>query len=166
MRGDAQRGSRALVRAGIGLAATALVLGAATGPLLPGAHAEAILDWKDLGGGDGTRVTLSPLVDIQSRLVQESEIEVFTVRSDRRAYWRLTALDSLRRPRLEVEPPVLPGATASCRRRPPADAATTVVQQQFDIGGLSQIWLPAAYEPRELDARRGCSPAGSRRPRR
>ena len=160
IRGDAQRGSRALVRAGIGLAATALVLGAATGPLLPGAHADAILDWKDLGGGDGTRVTLSPLVDIQSRLVQESETEVFTVRSDRRAYWRLTALDafdgrvwksSRRFSRVSGD---LPAQTAS-------HAATTVVQQQFDIGGLSQIWLPAAYEPRELDAARAAHPLGA-----
>ena len=151
IRGDAQRGSRALVRAGIGLAAAALVIGAATGPLLPGAHAEAIFDWKDLGGGDGTRVTLSPLVDIQSRLVQDSETEVFTVRSDRRAYWRLTSLDafdgrvwksSRRFSRVSGE---LPAQTTT-------HAATSLVQQRFDISGLSQIWLPAAFEPREIDA--------------
>ena len=95
--------------------------------------------------------TLSPLVDIQSRLVQESETEVFTVRSDRRAYWRLTALDAFDGRALKSS------RRFSCERRPAgADAGnavtTTVVQQQFDIGGLSQIWLPAAYEPRELDA--------------
>ena len=95
--------------------------------------------------------SLSPLVDIQSRLVQESETEVFTVRSDRRAYWRLTALDafdgrvwksSRRFSRVRGD---LPAQTST-------RTATTVVQQQFDIGGLSQIWLPAAYEPRELGA--------------
>ena len=43
--------------------------------------------------GASDRVTISPLVDIQSRLVDQSEVEVFTVRSDARAYWRLTALD-------------------------------------------------------------------------
>lgn len=151
IRGDAQRGSRALVRAGVGLAAAALIIGAATGPLLPGAKADALFDWKDLGGGDGTRVTLSPLVDIQSRLVQDSNTEVFTVRSDRRAYWRLTALDafdgrvwksSRRFSRVNGD---LPAQTAT-------HASTMLVQQEFDISGLAQIWLPAAFEPREIEA--------------
>ena len=42
----------------------------------------------------GSRVTISPLVNIQDRLVNQSDLEVFTVRSTEPAYWRLTSLDT------------------------------------------------------------------------
>jgi transglutaminase-like putative cysteine protease len=151
MRGDAARGGRALVRAGVGLTATAVVLGAATGPLLPGAGSAALVDWKDLGGNNGTRVTLSPLVDIQARLVQQSDTEVFTVQSDVPANWRLTALDAFdgrvwkSSRRFAKVHGQLPADTAT-------GAQTALVQQAYVIEGLSQIWLPAAFEPREIDA--------------
>ena len=151
LRGDSQRGSRALVQAGLSLGAVALVAGAATGPLLPGARSEAVVDWKELGGGDGTRVTISPLVDIQSRLVEQSEMEVFTVRSDRKAYWRLTSLDSFdgRQWRSSRRFGKVDG---ELERGAGGRARTDVVQQNFSIGSLSQLWLPAAYEPRQIDA--------------
>ena len=67
----------------------ALVLG----PALPGAGAEPLWD-LDTGSGGGTRVTLSPLVDIRGRLVDTASVEVFPVASDQPAYWRMTALDT------------------------------------------------------------------------
>jgi len=147
VRGDAHRGSQALLRAGAQLGAVALVGGLVLSPLVPGSRTGALVDWKELGGGNGTRITLSPLVDIQSRLVQQSDVEVFTVRSPERSYWRLTALDTFdgrlwksskrfSKPEGEVLPSG--GATSAPRRDVP---------QEFTIEALSQIWLPAAFEP-------------------
>ncbi len=39
-------------------------------------------------------MTVSPLVDIRGRLVDQSDVEVFPVKSHKAAYWRLTALDT------------------------------------------------------------------------
>ena len=66
--------------------------GAAGRAPLPGADGESLVD-LDGGGGGGDRVTLSPLVDIRSRLVEQESIEAFRVEAAAPAYWRLTALD-------------------------------------------------------------------------
>ncbi len=42
----------------------------------------------------GDRVTISPLVDIRTRIVNQADVEVFTVTSPQRSYWRLTSLES------------------------------------------------------------------------
>ena len=102
--------------------------------------------------GDGTRVTVSPLVDIRKRLVDQSDVEAFTVRADRRSYWRLTALD-------EFDGTVwsssgsfgeadgdLPGRLATARSTP--------IVQDFAITGLQAIWLPAAYQPVDVQHQR------------
>ena len=82
-------GRRAGVRGRPGSAAvwpwslvTVLAAGASSGPRCPGRGAER---WSTGDGGDGpgTRVTVSPLVDIRKRLVDQSDVEVFTVRSQR-----------------------------------------------------------------------------------
>ena len=33
------------------------------------------------------------MVDLRTRIVEQPNVEVFTVRSEQRSYWRLTALD-------------------------------------------------------------------------
>lgn len=150
IRGDASRGSRSLVRAGVAVGVVAVLVGIAVGPLVPGARASAMVDWKGLGSSSGTRVTLSPLVDIQSRLVNQKNTEVFTVRSDVRANWRLTALDSFdgrlwkASQRFSKVDSQLPGAGST-------EAHTALVKQDFTVDQLSQIWLPAAFEPRKVD---------------
>ena len=92
--GRRARGEAALVRSGLGMAAAALVLAVAVGPNLPGAYAKGVLGVGDGNGRkSGTRVTLSPLVDIRGRLVGQSNVELFTVTSDAPTYWRITSLD-------------------------------------------------------------------------
>jgi len=93
---QARDGYRAILAGTAGLALVAIVAGAVIGPAFPGAQEEAIVDWKNIGEGsdDPSRVVISPLVDIRGRLVDQSDVEVFTVRSDQRSYWRLTALDT------------------------------------------------------------------------
>ncbi len=87
-------GERALVRSGLGMAGVAVIIAVLVGPQLPGAYAKGILGVGDNGGRkNGTRVTLSPLVDIRGRLVSQSSVELFTVATDTPTYWRITSLD-------------------------------------------------------------------------
>ena len=151
MRGDAQRGSRALVRAGVSLAAAALVAGAATGPLLPGA--------TPTPSSTGRTSAAATAPGSRSARWSTSSPAWSAVR-DRGVHRPLRpagllAADVARQPSTAacgVEPPLrqvdgeLPAQTAARRRdgRGAAAASTSAAS--------SQIWLPAAYEPREIDA--------------
>ncbi|HET9443682.1 MAG TPA: DUF3488 domain-containing protein, partial [Acidimicrobiales bacterium] len=145
---DARIGSQALVRAGAGLALGAVCVAWLFGPRLPGAGAEALAPFArdDRQGG---RTTISPLVEMRGRLVEQSQVELFTVTSTRRAYWRMTALDifdgevwSSRGTFGEAD-----GRLAGSGNR---DVRSTPVTQTFSILDLSTIWLPAAFEATEL----------------
>ena len=150
--GRQARGEAALVRSGLGMGAAALVLAVAVGPNLPGAYAKGVLGVGDGNGRkSGTRVTLSPLVDIRGRLVGQSNVELFTVTTDTPTYWRITSLDrfdgtiwsslSNYRPAGRQLPGLGPDATRGQAERS---------KQEFEISGLSSIWLPAAYRPERL----------------
>ena len=144
------RGLVALLRAGATLVVIGLVGGVLLGPVLPGADADPIVDLDADGGED--RVTISPLVDIQSRLVDQSEVEVFTVRSGARAYWRMTALDRFDG-RVWSASGDYVGADGVLPR--PADGPApdrAVIRQAFHVTALADIWLPAAYEATTIDA--------------
>lgn len=149
--GAADRGQRSLVRVGIGILALTLVGGVSVAQALPG-YDEPPLEnfdpttWDD---SEPPRVVLSPLVDIQSRLVDQPNIEVFSVQSPTRDYWRLTSLDvfdgQIWRSRGSFE-----GAEGGLDSNLPDGTTVQSVEQTFDIAALGQIWLPAAYEPTEL----------------
>jgi len=146
---DVDRGSRALLRVGAGLAVISVVGAALVGPVLPGADAEPLLAWRDLGAGPDSRRTVSPLVEIRGRLVSQSSTELFTVRSDIRAYWRLTALDTFDGD-VWSSTGDYPEADGALPGGVDSRAATTLARQRFDISQLAAIWLPAAYEPRAV----------------
>ncbi len=150
--GHARAGPHSLLRAGAILAAAAVVAAVVVGPLLPGAEASAVIPWR-AGDRDGpnSRVTISPLVDIRSRIVDQSDVEVFTVASDARSYWRLTSLEifdgriwSSRGQYREIDGGLADG---------PGDelASTGTIVQDFEIDRLASIWLPAAYRPVRLE---------------
>lgn len=147
----ARRRAPALTRVGGGLAVASLALGLMAGPLLPGADAAPVVDWKELdgGGGSGPRITLSPLVDSRGRLVNQSSTVVFTVEADQPTFWRTTALDRFdgsvwgSNNNYEVSGRELVAADQ------PAEGQ--VINQRFTIEGLADIWLPAAYTPVRLD---------------
>ena len=133
--------------AGIGIAAvaaaTALIL-----PHAPGVSEQGLVTWR---AGDlhdkPSRVTVSPLVSVRSRLVNQSDRELFTVIASEPAYWRLTSLDKF------------DGAQWSGNGRyrktgtklPGAAAPGAPLVQEYHITGLSSDWLPAAYRAREVE---------------
>ncbi|HVW31885.1 MAG TPA: DUF3488 and transglutaminase-like domain-containing protein [Acidimicrobiia bacterium] len=143
-----------LTRLAMGAAPVALVVagaGLVLGPNLPGANAQPLVELRGTGGGgDTSRITVSPLVDIKARLTSTPVTELFTVRSPVPAYWRLTALEEF------------DGRIWSSKGtyRPAGDhlpseagdkALTYKVVQDYRIGPLDSFWLPAAYRPARVD---------------
>jgi transglutaminase-like putative cysteine protease len=145
-------GEAALLRSGLGMAAVAVIVAVVVGPNLPGAHGKGLIGVRDRGGStDGTRVTLSPLVDIRARLVSQSTLEMFTVATDTPTYWRITALDRFDGSiwsSLSNYRPV--GARLPSVGSDEARGDTARSRQDFSIAALASIWLPAAYRPAGL----------------
>ncbi len=144
---DRFRGPNSVLRAATVVAAVAIVGGIAVGPRVPGVGAGELYEWRALD--DPTRTVVSPYVNIENRLASQQDIEMFTVVADRPAYWRLAGLDTYddglwsTKGNFEEQDGELPGT------RP--NAGTTIeLNQTFEITGLQEIWLPAAYAPRSL----------------
>jgi transglutaminase-like putative cysteine protease len=135
------RGREALLRVGAGLAAVVVVLAALIGPHLPGATATPLVDWRH-GTGGGGRSIASPLVDIRSRLTQESDVEVFTVAASQAAYWRLTSLDNFEGTGWSLND-TYEHAHSTLGPAPPG----TTIAANVAVTNLESIWLPAPYRP-------------------
>ena len=142
-------GPRAVLRAGAGLAVVGLLAGVVVGPRLPGTGDEPLVRWRDQAGPGGDRTTVSPIVDLRKRLVDQSDTELFTVRTDQRAYQRLTALD-----RFDGQLWSSGGQFSPADGRLPGSGPRTgsgpEITQQVEIEALSAIWAPAAFEARSL----------------
>ncbi len=124
-----------------------MALALVVGPALPGAGEKAILDTTPVGSG--TRQTVSPLVDIQGRIVDRSDLEAFTVLADGKSYWRLTALDEFDG-RLWTSERGYGDADGELDGGLPPQL-TVPLNQEFTIQALDAIWLPAAYAPERID---------------
>jgi transglutaminase-like putative cysteine protease len=145
-----------LLTTGALLGAAALVAGLLVGPSIPGATAQGLVKWRGQGPGssNSSRSTISPLVDIRGRLVSPSDAEVFRVKADRAAYWRLTSLDTF------------DGNIWSSNEKYRQAKGTLVADagligqplvQEVTISALSSIWLPAAYRPQKISGAKGIS---------
>ncbi|MEY2397231.1 MAG: hypothetical protein QOJ00_405 [Actinomycetota bacterium] len=139
--GTADRGRRALSRAGVGVSTIALV-GAAIGLAVPFTQKPPAVAWRNHGRSQA-RTTVSPLVDIRTRLVTRDNVIAFNVEASARSYWRLTSLD------------FFDGRIWSSHgnykdvgdAKPLKDRTGTRSIQHFTIEELNSIWLPAAYRP-------------------
>ena len=145
------------VRAGTGVVtlgalagAIAVVGGLVLGPALPGADAAPLIDVRGLGPKDRSYRVEPPLARIGEDFVGRGRVEVFTVRSPREDYWRVAALDRYESTNggqwtlaAQGSDEVQDGLHA------PVDS--TMLRQEFHITGLADRWLPAAYEPVQLE---------------
>jgi transglutaminase-like putative cysteine protease len=143
------QGHRSLLTAGAALGAMAVVTGVVFGPALPGAGDPGVLDPRSLRSRDDSRVTISPLVDIKSRLVNQADVEVFQVRSPVPSYWRLTSLERFDG-RIWSSSGSFSEADGALPEAVPTELATQTFEQRYSISTLAAIWLPSAYEPRAL----------------
>jgi transglutaminase-like putative cysteine protease len=154
---DIERGSSWLLRAGIALTAVAVLGGVFIGPRLPTANDSALFDWRQGdNGGPSSRVTVSPLVDIRGRLVDQSDVEVFRVKSDKPAYWRLTALDTFDG-QIWRSGGRYGEANGDLEANRPEGLPVERLDQRYEIDRLGALWLPAAYQPVSITAE-GASP--------
>ena len=151
--GDLRSGSLA-VRVSAGAGAGALLLGALVGPSLPGANGDALINVRALGdGGDtggGSYNAAPPLARIGAGFAEPREVEVFTVGAPAPEYWRTVALDRYTSEgggqwTLAAEGPG--EVDARLDRVTPDDALV----QDFEITGLADRFLPAAYEATDID---------------
>lgn len=144
-----------LLATGAVLGAVAVVGALVLGPRVPGADSKPLLSFKKGAGGSspGSRSTVSPLVDIQTRLRNYADVDVFSVQADTPAYWRLTSLDQF------------DGTIWSSNERyagskgqllKPTGTGSTLVQR-VTVAGLSSIWLPGAYRPAQVQGVDGLS---------
>jgi transglutaminase-like putative cysteine protease len=145
---DNGRGTTAHLRLGAALVAAAVVVGGLVGPQLPGSDAEPVLD-LDPDEGDRSRSIPSPYVEVRGQLLEQTDQLLLQVRSTERAYWRLTALSDFDgnqwtgRASYGEADGELPGLG-------PLPPGAREVAQSFDLIALDSIWLPAAYQAREL----------------
>ena len=103
------------------------------------------------GSGDGPRVLVSPLVQVRSRLVDLSDVELFAVAvpSDERQYWRLTSLDEFDgdawRARSQYE-----DASGPLAATLDPSAVGPALSQTVTLTGLGNSYLPVAFELRRV----------------
>jgi transglutaminase-like putative cysteine protease len=152
------QGRWSLLGTGALLTSLAVVAGAIAGPQLPGADEDALLAWRDINRDKPTRVVPSPMVSLQTKQVEQQEIELFTVTSPRPSYWRLTALEQFDG---EMWKSAYSTDDADGQLPRSLDVATDAetVTQRFDITQLASVWLPAAFEPQAIDTGSDDQPA-------
>jgi len=112
------------------------------GPRLPGADAAPL--YETSGGSGNTTQVVSPLVDIRSRLTNQSTTELFRMGAEIRSYWRLSAL-----PEFDGTTWGLPERElASLDGSPTAPGiATERNLQLLTVGVLGGSLVPAAPDP-------------------
>lgn len=143
-------GPRAVLRAGAALAVVALVGGVVAGPRLPGANDQALVSWRDQDRPSGDRTTVSPIVDLRRRLVNQTDLAFFTVQATRPSYWRLTGLDEFDGRLWKIDKK-FSGADGSLPSDAPGAQTGQELRQTIEIQNMDDLWVPAAFEPRRLN---------------
>jgi transglutaminase-like putative cysteine protease len=149
---DTREAPSSLLRAGTLLAVVGVLAAVVIGPNLPGADARGLIPWRASDrDGPTDRVTVSPLVDIRSRIVEQADVEVFRVRTDTRSYWRLTSLEDFDGRIWSSQGTYSPADGELGSAVGSGQAGTTTVTQEFTVEALASIWLPAAFRPVAVD---------------
>jgi transglutaminase-like putative cysteine protease len=94
----------------------------------------------------------SPLVDLNARLHQLSQQEVFTVQTDHPTYYRLTSLGTFSGSGWSLDDTYRPAdsdlsAATTAGALPPDPGPATTVTATFHISALQSLWLPVPYRP-------------------
>ncbi len=143
-------GTSAIMRAGVVMSAVVVLGAIVAGPALPGAETEPILGIDDGDNNADTRIVISPIVDIRGRLVDQKDVEAFTVRSEQPSYWRLASLDSFNGQIWGADNKYGKASGGLDDDFDVEDASLTILEQEFTVSNLGAVWIPAAYEPRRI----------------
>lgn len=143
----------------------ACVVVALAAPIFLPSIGKGVLSWRNAvgsgmfgtgtGGGLSAGTHIDPLVSLKTEFLEQTDEELFRVRSERPLYWRmvtLTEFDGINWTADETENLFSPNGAISDPRleAPPAQSAQHV-EQRFEITGLSGLALPAAYMPAALE---------------
>lgn len=150
---DRQRGPSRLAAGAAGFGAVAVGVGLVAGPLLPGAGESELLDWRS--SGDPTRVVISPFVNIGSRLVNQTDTDLFRVTTDRPSYYRLAGLDTYENGQWLAKGQESSDEDGALPGQRPRAGTTELVTQDFEVQNLGGDWLPAAFAPTRIDSSTG-----------
>ena len=141
-----------MLAAGTVLGVVAVVVGALVAPHLPGVDEEPLVDWRRDSSASSARMLTSPIVDLRARLVDTSDLPLFTVTSATRSYWRIAALDQFDGTQWSLSANTDEIADGTLRfDRPVFRPIQDPVRQRFTIQQLQTDWLPAAYLPFSFD---------------
>ena len=145
------RGYVSLMTAGGVVALIAALAGVLGGPAVPGANEAPLIELGDESREESRPLeVISPLVQIQPRLIDQSDEVLFTVETNQRAYWRIAALDvfdgALWRSQGQFR-----SANDALPIDYPSDAPVDLVTSTFNLGQLNVVWAPAAYLPTRFE---------------
>jgi transglutaminase-like putative cysteine protease len=133
---------RRAMLAAVGAGAAIAVLAGFVGPRMPGADAEPLFDTTE--GRGGVTEVISPMVDIRSRLVDQSPAELFRVDATEPAYWRVTTLPEFDGQTFRLPSRPLQEVDGSFGASAPG---TTQNEQDILIRQLGGQLVPAAADP-------------------
>lgn len=137
----------ALLGAGALVAVVAAFAGVLGGPSVPGADAAPLVEIGEDGRQEANPIEVtSPLVTIQSRLVDQSDDVLFTVETTQESYWRIAALDIFDGNLWRSQGQFQTGDDSLDVAYPP-NVPVNEVSSTFDLGNLNVVWAPAAYLP-------------------
>jgi transglutaminase-like putative cysteine protease len=135
------------VLAGVAIAAVAVLVASVTVPAFGGPNGHGPLGWNVLDPSS-TRIVISPLVDLRTRLLQDGDRPVFTVKSNQPSYWRLTSLNEFNGVQWNANDTYesvdhdLSGVIKP--------DGTRQVTERFDIEDLDSPWAPLAFDPETI----------------
>jgi len=154
----------AIFASGLSVIIVAVSVGAAWGRFLPYAEESAILSFNNTSR---VREVSNPFIDLEQRLVEQSDQSLFTVTSSERSYWRIVGLDKYRNVSSS-------GGDASVwevklggddkketKFIQPEKSLGTPLEQTISIGSLDlpstgsgsgepNVWVPAAMAPTRI----------------
>jgi len=142
-------------RMGLGAVAAAIVA-----PMVVPAFGSGVLTWRTpveggpsngaagSGSGSGGGGAINPFVDLQPKLLEQTEAELFTVRAESPSYWRLVSLSDFDG---EIWTPGDSETAALEDALSAGDQPTgSVLEQTYELTGLEGPFAPAAERPAEV----------------
>ncbi len=139
-------------RSAVLIGSLAVIGGLLLGPAVAGAT-DPVVNLRQLGRGPEPRTVVSPFVGIGSLLGERSNTELFTVRAEAPAYWRLTALEEFDADR---DIWISRGTYQRSDGDLPSNLAPTVsgttLRQEIQMAELTGLWLPGAYQPAQIES--------------
>lgn len=145
------RGYVALMLGGAVVAAAAAAAGILAGPQVPGADESPLIEIGEEGRQENKPIeVISPLVEIQPRLVDQSDLVLFSVETTERAYWRIAALDKFDG-QLWRSQGKFTNTNDGLDIAYPTNLASDTIISTFDVDDLRVVWAPAPYLPVAFD---------------